>query len=140
MCFPHALRAPRIHDPMPYRGYAADNGCANKGHHEWTLAGVKYADNPLVARKQIRNTTNGLGIDRKEGPRHVDHAYQAAVTRHVHPMVVLGAQVNRCKISTLKSLGERCIPPYQRRGGVIVPLSLEYLVSGDNAELADDAI
>ena len=70
----------------------------------------------------------------------MDHSNQAACAGHVHPVVILRAQVNGGEIPAVKIFSQRSYPPHQRRRGVIVPFSLEYPVSGNNPELAYGSI
>ena len=98
------------------------------------------ADHPLVARKQARHAARRGRVDREQITRHIDHALQPSVARHVDPVVVARAEVDRGKAAALELRRSFLVAPQQCGAGVAVAFGLEDVVTINRPELADGAI
>nr|GEU28208.1 urease accessory protein G [Tanacetum cinerariifolium] len=136
----HLGQARRVHQAVPHGGHAAHDGGAHQGHHERAVGRLEHAHHALVAGEQARNAARRGGIDREQLARHVNHARELAVARHVDAVVVARAQVQVGKAAVLEAGSQRRIAAHQRRGAEPVALGLENLVVFDGAELADAAV
>jgi hypothetical protein len=52
-------------------------------------------------------------VDREQVARHVDHAHQAAVARHVDAVVVLGRQVQGGEVAVVEAVRQRRVAGQQ---------------------------
>ena len=139
----HVPRARWVDHTVPGGGHAADDGGPDQHHHKRSTGAVKKTHHPFVARKQAGHTARGGGVDREQIPRHINHAFERARTRHVDAVVVAWAQVDGGECAVLEFGGQCGVATHQRGGGVVVAFGLEDLVScrpGDGAELADGPV
>ena len=129
-----AIRAPAgtrggVDHAVPDRRHAADDGRADQRQHE----GAERRDSNTQTTRSLRANRPGtpravVGLTENSVARHVDHARQRAVARHVDAVVVLRAQVERREAAVVEVRGERCVAADQRRRRVAVALGLQDLV------------